>query len=88
MQLTLDKLGRTVIPKAIRRTLGLQPGDKLEASTADGSVVLRPVSMDSCLRCEGGVLVYTGEVAGDLVKAIQQQRDARLEHVTAWRGEE
>ena len=39
----LDSLGRVVIPKEIRRTLGVKEGDKLEIFISEnGEVILRP----------------------------------------------
>jgi len=32
-----------VIPKEIRRTLGLKPGQKLQVTTRDGHIELRPI---------------------------------------------
>ena len=37
----IDELGRIVIPKDVRRTLGLSSGDELEISVADGEVILK-----------------------------------------------
>jgi len=39
----VDDLGRVVIPKEIRRSLGINEGDPLEFSVADGVVSLRRV---------------------------------------------
>ena len=37
----VDDLGRVVIPKEIRRTLGIREGDALEIYTIDGGVLFR-----------------------------------------------
>lgn len=37
----IDDLGRVVIPKEIRRTMGIREGDSLEMFTADGGVVFK-----------------------------------------------
>ena len=41
---TMDDLGRVVIPKEIRKTMGVREGDKFSILTmTDGSIVLRKV---------------------------------------------
>ncbi len=39
----IDELGRIVIPKEIRSTLGLDTGDDIEISVSDGTVNLKRV---------------------------------------------
>jgi antitoxin PrlF len=44
---TLTSKGQTVIPKAIRNHLGLQPGDALDFVVQDnGDVLIRPATED------------------------------------------
>lgn len=43
MQITIDGAGRVVIPKSIRRSLGLGSGQALEVSERDGRIELVPV---------------------------------------------
>lgn len=44
----IDDLGRIVIPKEIRRSLGIKEGDPLEVfTTRDGEVILKPYQEDS-----------------------------------------
>ena len=42
METTLSSKGQVVLPEAIRRKLGLRPGDKLEADVRDGRITLTP----------------------------------------------
>ena len=42
MQTRISTKGQVVLPSPIRRKLGLQPGDPLDAKVEDGSVVLTP----------------------------------------------
>ena len=37
----IDDMGRIVIPKDVRRTLGISAGDELEVSVINGAVVLK-----------------------------------------------
>ncbi len=42
----LDRKGRTTVPKAVRRRLGLKPGDKIHFLVEDdGRVVMLPVTL-------------------------------------------
>ena len=42
MKTKLSTKGQVVLPGPIRRKLGLQPGDELDASIRDGEITLRP----------------------------------------------
>lgn len=58
----IDKAGRIVLPKALRDTLHLSPGDTLELTVEDEQVHLRPRRNVPPLQKERGVWVLrTGE---------------------------
>ena len=42
MQTRISSKGQVVLPGAIRRMLGLRPGDSLDASVKSGHIVLTP----------------------------------------------
>jgi AbrB family looped-hinge helix DNA binding protein len=46
MKTTIDRLGRVVVPKAIRDHLQLRGGETLEVEERDGVVELRPASVE------------------------------------------
>jgi AbrB family looped-hinge helix DNA binding protein len=46
MKTTIDRLGRVVVPKAIRDRLQLRGGETLEVEERDGIVQLRPASVE------------------------------------------
>ncbi len=80
MTLTLDKMSRLVVPKALRDRLALEPGDELEVSLEADSIRLRPVRPVSPLAENDGLLVCSSEVpssAWDLGAFLEQQRDHR-----------
>ena len=84
--LTLDKMSRVVVPKALRERLALEPGDELEVSLEADSIRLRPVRPVSPLTEKDGLLVCTSEVppsAWDLGAFLEQQRDHRSREVSA-----
>lgn len=80
MTLTLDKMNRLVVPKALRDRLALAPGDELEVSLETDSIRLRPVRPTSPFAEKDGLLVCASEVppsAWDLGAFLDQQRDLR-----------
>jgi AbrB family looped-hinge helix DNA binding protein len=84
---TIDKLGRVVIPKEIREDLGLDPGTTLQIEREADALRLRPLHGESNLEERRGVLVFTGEPQGDLKRAVERDRDARLGHLANLREE-
>lgn len=46
MRTTIDGSGRVVVPKAIRRRLGLEGGEPLDIEEIDGTIVLRPAPLE------------------------------------------
>lgn len=87
MEVTLDKFGRLVIPKAVRESLGLGPGSTLEVDEKDEALLLRPRRPEPDLVEEEGVLVFTGEAAGDLEGAVGRHRDERLTRLASWKAD-
>lgn len=51
--LTLNQKSQVVISKAIRKTLGLKPGDQLTAAVEGGKIVLRPRPKSPTARLRG-----------------------------------
>ena len=57
MHITLDRMSRIVVPKAIRDRFALKPGDDLEITLEADGIRLRPAVPASPLAEEGGLLV-------------------------------
>jgi AbrB family transcriptional regulator (stage V sporulation protein T) len=77
----LDRFGRVVIPKAVRKALGLRAGDVLQIEASDRGLVLRPVEEEPTLVYEGSVLVFTGEILEDIEDPVQAEREARIQEL-------
>jgi AbrB family looped-hinge helix DNA binding protein len=77
----LDKFGRIVIPKAIRDRLGLEPGTELEMEEREDGVLIKPPDEEALLEMENGILVFTGELVGDVTDLVRKSREARTRHV-------
>ena len=78
METKLDRFGRIVIPKSIRSHLGLEPGTVLRIRRDGNVVTLTPAEEEAPLVEEDGLLVFTGEPAGDLIGAVQRERERRI----------
>lgn len=80
VKLTLDKVGRVVLPKPLRDELELAPGDVLEAESSDQKITLRPIRVTVPLQKERGVWVYrTGQkipaaAVDDTIRQIREER--------------
>jgi AbrB family looped-hinge helix DNA binding protein len=78
-RVTLDKAGRVVIPKVLRRALGLGPGDELELKAEGERITLAPVRPKALLKKELGVWVYQGEPTEvSIPDLIDREREKRL----------
>jgi AbrB family looped-hinge helix DNA binding protein len=71
MRSTIDKAGRLVIPKALRESIGLAPGE-VEITTDGVGLRIEPLA-DEALEDEDGLLVIPADVAvsDDLVRMLR-----------------
>jgi AbrB family looped-hinge helix DNA binding protein len=79
--LTIDKAGRVVIPKPLRKALHLDAGDSLTLDSSGDEIVLRPVREKAHMQKENGIWVFrTGKPLKDfsIPDFIDQQREERI----------
>lgn len=57
MRATIDKAGRVVVPKALRRSTGLEAASEVEIRAIDGRIEMEPAPLEVRLERKGGVLV-------------------------------
>ncbi len=84
MNVTIDKVGRFVLPKEVREQLGVSAGDELELSVDDDTVTLRPKSKTSPLKRENGRWVWSTGVPMEpdfLLKQIEKSRTDRIKQI-------
>jgi AbrB family looped-hinge helix DNA binding protein len=77
-KLTLDRAGRVLIPKTLRKELHLGPGDALQLDSEGEEITLRPVRPMALLKKERGVWVYQGEATqASIPDLIDREREKR-----------
>lgn len=83
IRLTIDKFGRVVVPKPLRKRLGLKPGTELEAVDQAGGLLLRAVETRPAMVKVDGLWVHRGvaDAGADWDRVIQDVRDERIDSV-------
>jgi AbrB family looped-hinge helix DNA binding protein len=80
-RLIIDKAGRVVIPRPLRKELHLEPGDALGMESAGERITLRPVRGTGPLTKEHGVWVFhTGQAlpasaTDEMLQQVREERD-------------
>ena len=74
MRATIDKAGRLVIPKALRDSLGLQPGE-VDVQADGAGLRVEPVSGESLDERDGRLVIPASGVSLD-DDAVRSLRDA------------
>jgi AbrB family looped-hinge helix DNA binding protein len=80
-KLTVDKVGRIVLPKPIRDKLQLAPGDQLELESLDDRITLRPARGTAQLRKKHGVWVFhcgeplSASTVEETIAQVRRERD-------------
>jgi hypothetical protein len=79
IEIAVETGGRLVIPGKLWKTLKLKPGTVFVAEpTGQDDMQLTPQSEATLLAEEDGLLVATGEIIGDQIDFVQQERDQRV----------
>lgn len=75
---TLDRFGRILVPKPLRKRLGIKPGDALSLDVEKGRLVAKPVRPEGEWIVRDGLPMWTGPVpeeTQDIVAFLKRQRD-------------
>ncbi|MBW2262002.1 MAG: AbrB/MazE/SpoVT family DNA-binding domain-containing protein [Deltaproteobacteria bacterium] len=83
---TIDRFGRILIPKPIRRALGLAPGTRIRIEASGEELTLTAEPSAPSLIEEEGVLVFSGASAGDMEDALRDEREERLAELVTRTG--
>ncbi len=80
IQVSLDELGHILIPASLRKRLGLKPGMTLIVEDAEqGGVQLRAQDEMPALVEKDGLLVFAGELLGDVTDIVREKRERRIQ---------
>jgi len=80
MTMTIDRAGRVVIPAALRRKAGLEPGTPLVASYQNGTIQIERDVPAPKIENRGKRRIAIPEKQGaavDLATLVQEERDRR-----------
>ena len=83
--LTIDDVGRIVIPKAVRQRLRLSPGDALELHSDDDHLVLTPIRPKTPMIKKQGIWIHSpnGSLAEDsILETIELVRNERISELS------
>ncbi len=83
MKLRIDRSGRIVVPKPLRKRLGLDPDQELELVEQSNGVLLRPIRQEPVLVKVGGVLVHQGVAEPDFNwdRIVDDVREERIQQL-------
>jgi AbrB family looped-hinge helix DNA binding protein len=76
-EIMLDKAGRVVLPKPVRRQFHLAQGSTLELKVGPETIELRPRMRTPTLVEDHGLLVHEGQPTEDLLHALETSRQRR-----------
>jgi AbrB family looped-hinge helix DNA binding protein len=75
---TVDRFGRVVIPKKTRDHFGLEPGTPVTISEQEDGILVKPDTLEAPVRLKGRVLVFSGELTGEVSQAVRRHREERI----------
>ena len=74
MLATLDKFGRVLIPKKLRKHLGLAPESSINIIEDGARIIIEPVTEQEPLKEKNGLLIFTGKIQDNLNSALDRNR--------------
>jgi len=77
MDTTIDRFGRIVIPKKIRKDFNLKAGMQLRIEESEQAIILKPIHAEPNLILKEGVLVFSGSPTGNIEEALKKHRMER-----------
>ena len=83
MKLRMDKSGRVVFPKPLRRRLGLASEMELEAVEQPGGILLRPVTQQPSMIQVDGLWIHQGaaDSGANWESVLNDVREERIQTV-------
>jgi len=78
METAVDRFGRIILPKSLRDTLGLEPGDQLRIEQIPGGLQLKPLNHEAPASMKEGVLVFSGMIEQRIENVVNEHRHRQL----------
>lgn len=78
MLATLDKYGRIIIPKKIRKQLGITVETGLNIEEDGKRIIIEPISEKEPVVEEDGILVFTGKLSSQPEQLLEDDRALRM----------
>jgi AbrB family looped-hinge helix DNA binding protein len=75
---TLDKFGRIIIPKRLRKTLGIDNNTILNISDDGKRIIIEKAKEEIPIIEKDGILVYTGKLEDKNFELIKSDRKKRI----------
>lgn len=85
---TLGARGQMVVPAAVRKQLGLVPGQRLRVETEDGEFVVKPVPMDLLERLRGCLAGPGPDPLEELKRDHREEIEREEADLERWRLED
>ncbi len=76
--ISIDSVGRTVLPKRLREQFNLHAGSELEVIVDSEQITLKPIMPHQALRCDDGLWIHEGMVHQPLADVVREQRESRI----------
>lgn len=77
----LDNFGRIVIPKRVRKKLGINSQTRLNIIESDQKIIIEPLKEEDIITNENGVLVFNGKIDRDVNSLLIHDREDRLDQL-------
>ena len=79
MELVIDRFGRVVLPRVLRKDFNLHAGSRLLVKESGREIILCPEEdREPCVQ-KNSTLVFTGTATGDVAGQVARSRQEQLE---------
>ena len=78
MLTNLDKFGRLIIPKKLRKKFGITTETTLNLDDDGNRIIIKPVRKEEPIIEKDGILVFTGKIHEDVDKLLESDRKSRI----------
>lgn len=78
MVTNLDKFGRVIIPKKLRKQLGITPETTLNIEEDGKRIIIEPIQKEGPVIEKDGILIFTGKLQGETEQYLAEDREERI----------